>query len=365
MTAGQLKGTLLEYIVRNLLTNCGFTSVKPDGHYIYQQNGTGLFYINGKGAAHDADVLLEPPIQMPFSYPSRLLFECKSYARPIGLDVIRNGLGLRYDINEFEIITDETIQRRKNNRRATYAISNRKRYHYQVGIASIEDFSRSGFEFAANNKIPLLSMRWFLSNSTCDLFHTIQERYLTSIPTEIRSLLYKFLKDKDPASKDNGTYDGLFIFLNTDMIVGQILRDFENVINNCVVGLLETGDLLFLFGNERGIGTLFQDQGQGINLEARLHYYSNDVTKWTLAINNYRDELSRPFELEFNVPRALLAQWSDFNYDKYAGYTMKGAFFSRIFIFSQRGSSYGLPFTVVNLDSEWLEELRSRTDLNN
>lgn len=98
MTAGQLKGTLLEYIVRNLLTNCGFTSVKPDGHYIYQQNGTGLFYINGKGAAHDADVLLEPPIQMPFSYPSRLLFECKSYARPIGLDVIRNGLGLRYDI---------------------------------------------------------------------------------------------------------------------------------------------------------------------------------------------------------------------------------------------------------------------------
>lgn len=169
MTAGQLKGTLLEYIVRNLLTNCGFTSVKPDGHYIYQQNGTGLFYINGKGAAHDADVLLEPPIQMPFSYPSRLLFECKSYARPIGLDVIRNVLGLRYDINEFEIITDETIQRRKNNRRATYAISNRKRYHYQVGIASIEDFSRSAFEFAANNKIPLLSMRWFLSNSTCNL----------------------------------------------------------------------------------------------------------------------------------------------------------------------------------------------------
>lgn len=360
MTSGQLKGTLLEYIVRNLLTNCGFTSVKPDGHYIYQQNGTGLFFINGKGAAHDADVLMEPPIQMPFSYPSRLMFECKSYDRKIGLDVIRNGLGLRYDVNEFEIVTDETIQRRKNNRRETYAISSRKRYHYQVGIASVEEFSRPAFEFAANNKIPLLSMRWFLNNSTCDLFHRINDTYLHAMSVETKDLLYKFLKDKNPDSKTSSSYDVLFEYLLTDNLSGQILRDFWEVINNCVVGLLETGDLLFLFANETGVGNLFREQGQGGNMEARLHYYADDVTKWTLAINNYRSQVSRPIELEFNVPIGLLSQWRDFNYDKYVGYTMKGAFFSRIFIFSQRVSSYGLPFTVVNLDSEWLEELRYR-----
>lgn len=113
MTHGQLKGTLLEYLVRRLLTNCGFTSVRPDGHYIFAQAGTGLFFVNGKGAAHDADVLMEPPIQMPFSYPSRLLFECKAYDTTVGLGVIRNALGLRYDINEFEIVTDETIHRRQ------------------------------------------------------------------------------------------------------------------------------------------------------------------------------------------------------------------------------------------------------------
>jgi hypothetical protein len=362
MTAGQLKGTLLEYIVRSLMINCGFTSVIPDGHYIYQQDGSGLFFINGKGAAHDADVLMEPPIQMPFSYPSRLMFECKSYDRKIGLDVIRNGLGLRYDVNEFEIVTDETIQRRKNNRRDTYAISNRKRYHYQVGIASVEEFSRPAFEFAANNKIPLLSMRWFLNNSTCDLFHRINDTYLHAMSVETRGLLYRFLKDKNPDSKTSSLYDGLFEYLLNDDISGQILRDFEEVINNCVVGLLETGDLLFLFATEAGVGNLFREQGQAGNMEARLHYYADDVTKWTLAINNYRNQISRPIELEFNVPKGLLSQWSDFNYDKYAGYTMKGAFFSRIFIFSQRASSYGLPFTVVNLDSEWLEELRTRAE---
>jgi hypothetical protein len=77
MTAGQLKGALLEHIVRTLMYSCGFASVKPDGLYIYAQTGNGLFYINGKGAAHDADVLMEPPIQLPFSYPSRILFECR------------------------------------------------------------------------------------------------------------------------------------------------------------------------------------------------------------------------------------------------------------------------------------------------
>ncbi len=92
MTAGQIKGALLEFIVRRLMMNCGFTSVKPDGHYVFAQEGMGLFFINGKGAAHDADVLMEPPIQMPFSYQSRLLFECKSYDKSIGLNVIRNGL---------------------------------------------------------------------------------------------------------------------------------------------------------------------------------------------------------------------------------------------------------------------------------
>lgn len=357
MTAGQLKGSLLEYIVRNLMINCGFTSVKPDGHYIFQQNGSGLFFINGKGAAHDADVLMEPPIQMPFSYPSRLLFECKSYDKTIGLDVIRNGLGLRYDINEFEIVTDATIARRRNNRRANYAISNRKRYHYQVGVASIEGFSKPAFEFAANNKITLISMRWFLSNSTCDLFHDINTGYINSLPNTERALLYKFLKDKNPDANENLLYQDLMLYLRSDAIIGTILREFEDTIGNCVIGLLETGDLLFMFANETRLGNFFAEQRNQNNLEARLHYEREDPTKWTLEIDDYRNNRERPYQLEFNVPLGLVSQWKAYNFDKTVGYNLKGEFFSRIFIFSQRASNYGLPFTLINLDSQWLDNL--------
>jgi len=58
MQPGHVKGALLEYLVRKLMINCGFLSVNPDGYYIYQ-SGDGFYYINGKGAAHDADALAD------------------------------------------------------------------------------------------------------------------------------------------------------------------------------------------------------------------------------------------------------------------------------------------------------------------
>ena len=133
MNAAKLKGSLLEYIVRKLFLNCGFTRVKADGLWIFEKSG--LTMINGKGAAHDADVLMNPPIQMPFSYPFRVNFECKAYKKKTGLTIIRNALGLRYDLNEFEVVTRDQIEERQNNRRSSLSIDDRQRFNYQVGVA--------------------------------------------------------------------------------------------------------------------------------------------------------------------------------------------------------------------------------------
>ena len=173
MKASNLKGALLEYIIRNLLKNCGFTNVNADNMYSFERSG--LFYINGKGAAHDADVIMNPPIQMPFSYPTQLLFECKAYGATVGLPIIRNALGLRNDINDFEIVTEDSLLSRQNNRRADYAIKTRKRFVYQVGVASINKYSKPSIEFATNNKIPLLSLSWFLGSNTIRLINDINQ----------------------------------------------------------------------------------------------------------------------------------------------------------------------------------------------
>ena len=106
-----IKGKLFEYFVFRLLVSCGFKPVIPDGLLVYK-GGPGLM-VQGIGQPHNADVLLTPPIQTPFYYPTRLLVECKCYDEPIGLPQIRNALGLRDDINNFEIVTEDILKKSK------------------------------------------------------------------------------------------------------------------------------------------------------------------------------------------------------------------------------------------------------------
>jgi len=173
MDVGHLKGAFLEYVVRRLFVKCGFRAVKPDDVFVYERSP--LTYIQGRGAAHDADVLMDPPIQFPFSYPIRIVFECKNYGKNVGLPVVRNALGLRTDINDFEIVTEEFLQARKNNRRASIAVETRNRYFYQVGIAAVNHFAKPAMEFAVNNKIPLLSLAWFVGPNTRNTISSLEQ----------------------------------------------------------------------------------------------------------------------------------------------------------------------------------------------
>ena len=66
MKATNIKGALLEYIVRNLLKNCGFTNVKADNVYSFERSG--LFFVNGKGMI------------LPIIKPLGIVFKFKSYA---------------------------------------------------------------------------------------------------------------------------------------------------------------------------------------------------------------------------------------------------------------------------------------------
>lgn len=58
MSASKIKGSLLEYIIRRLLTNCGFTKVIPDNLFIYHQRGLNFMGIRNNRLIY--------PIQSPF-----------------------------------------------------------------------------------------------------------------------------------------------------------------------------------------------------------------------------------------------------------------------------------------------------------
>jgi hypothetical protein len=353
VSAKKIKGNLLEFIVRQLLFNCGFRSTVPDGHYVYAQTGSGLFFVNGKGAAHDADVLMNPPIQLPFSYPTRLLFECKAYHRTVGLGVIRGALGLRYDINEFEIVTEDSINERKNNRRSTYAISARNRYNYQVGVASVRNFSSSAFEYAANNKIPLISLSWFLDATACNLFDDIIPTYVTAIDDEILEDLNSFLRSRELNPPKSLVLQN---FLRNDQVIGQILNRSSIWITSSLIGLNEFGDLFFLFPNENFNRESFSGLGDRELLNARIHYWSDEPGTWYLNFEGMPRH--QEYGLKFYLPDKYMEVWAESNLNNSEALNIKQRFFSRIYLFGSNFSEDTIPFRIIEIDQSWLDQLR-------
>ena len=125
-------GKAFELLVKRILVNTGFSEVMSDGLYIY--DGAPGQMIQGLGEAHNADVLLEPPVQTPFYSKTRLLIECKDYRAKIGLNIVRSTLGLREDINNFNIVDmNELAARRQQNHQVTPPVFDR--YSYQVAMA--------------------------------------------------------------------------------------------------------------------------------------------------------------------------------------------------------------------------------------
>lgn len=146
-------GKAFELLVKTILLHIGFSTVRSDGLYIF--DGTPGQMIQGLADAHNADVLLEPPVQTPFYTPTRLLIECKDYIRKVGLDTMRSALGLREDINHFDIVDRAELEDRRRNRRAGMT-HDYQRFLYQVGVASMSGFTVPGQNFAATHRIPII-----------------------------------------------------------------------------------------------------------------------------------------------------------------------------------------------------------------
>lgn len=351
MNASNIRGALLEFLVRRLLANCGFFSVPADNIYTFVRGN--LFFINGRGAAHDADVLMEPPVQMPFTYPTRILYECKAYANRVALPTVRNALGLRYDINEFEVVTKDSLLERQNYRRADYAVEKRNRYYYQVGVANMGGFSKPAVEFSANNKIPLMSMNWFLSQSIVSTFSEIDRRYIESIDPALLSEIHAYLKDRSPEADNR--YPRVQQFLRKDEKIGVVIDTFFEIQNDLYVGLIESGDLVFLHATNQQAKYLFQESQTVTGLKAQIHYSRQRPELWELSVfTSFPDQNTANFL--FFVPPPIMDRWREFDLASAEAISLKREYFSRIFIFN-RGIRPHLPFFIVDIDRAWLNEV--------
>lgn len=216
-------GKAFELFIRYLLNALGFSNVASDSIYIF--DGSAGQMIQGLGEAHNADVLVEPPVQIPFNTPARLLVECKNYEGKVGLGIIRSALGLKDDVNNFDIVDFEELKNRRSSRRMglTYSYT---RYYYQIAVASMNGFTIQAQKFALTHRISLIDF--------------------SSLP---------FWKRVVDSMKHVKSLD--FFEIENDNL--SIIENADKVSKNMAIAVLNSGQLLFLYNEKEDDDVEFSD----------------------------------------------------------------------------------------------------------
>ncbi|MCL4305862.1 hypothetical protein KJZ99_08090 [bacterium] len=142
----QIRGMLLEEVLLFLLRQSGYRTVLSAGNDGTLQNGKSGLEVRGRGEVHQIDAIADFDIQQPFSHPQRLLGEAKFLTDKVGLEIVRNAVGVLKDVGEWWCP------------RSVQPAASSRRYHYQYAIFTNLGFSKPAetYAFAQDgNLIPL------------------------------------------------------------------------------------------------------------------------------------------------------------------------------------------------------------------
>lgn len=334
-----IKGKLFEFFVYRLLVSCGFKPVTPDGLLVF--SGSPGLMVQGAGAPHNTDVLLSPPIQTPFYYPTRLIVECKCYNGSIGLTIIRNALGLRDDINNFEIVTDTILRNRKNNRNTGPKYYDMKRYVYQVAVASIDGFKSTVYPFAQAHRIPLISF------SQSPIFSGIRRAISeldnianASINNNLVQQINTYLTNKIQHPEQHTSLGDL----NFDEFNAYI-NEIADIERRLTVGLLEDGTILFLLQADHEDNSLVNNFSH--NDGCTIHWSNEDPATWILR--------NQGTTYYFELPKPIYDSWEQsIGKQRKDALKIKRNFFSKIVLFRRTdGNSENI--SIIRLSEQFME----------
>ena len=331
-----IKGKLFEYFVYKLLVSCGFKPVTPDNLLVYK-GGSGLM-VQGAGQPHNADVLLSPPIQTPFYYPTRLLVECKCYNDSIGLPEIRNALGLRDDINNFEIVTEDILKNRKSNRSSKPKFYDIKRYVYQVAVASIDGYKSTAYPFAKAHRIPLISFAQ--SAMFANIRQAISE--LDDLAKRNEDLGQRISSQISDAMlhPEQRLYLDCFECNEWRAYFGEV----ERIAHQITIGLLEDGTIIFLLNAGQEYSRIYNSEIQGDG--CTIHWYSEDDSTWVL--NDHGTIY------HFELPKELYDDWEHtVGKQRMDALRIKRDYFSKIVLF-HRTEGDTEEITILHLSKQFM-----------
>lgn len=254
-------------------------------------------------------------MQTPFYASSRLLIECKDYKKRVGLDTVRSALGLREDINHFDIVDVRELMNRRCQRRSGNVCYSR--YLYQVAIASLSGYTHQAQNFAATHRISLIEFDKFPFWS--DLTSVMQIDY-----------------GEDAHHRENVL----------DIEERHVIKVAENVGSHMALAITNSGQILFLYhcGN-REIN--FSEESYSI-------YWEREDQPWRLV--------SGKEEFLFQLPQYVMEAWLDNSVNELdmrkEAVNCKATFLSNMVVYYMH---YGIPtIRMISINKEELENARQR-----
>jgi hypothetical protein len=335
MDVTQVRGMLLEEAVLYLLRRAGYRTVESAvGDATLDDTHPAGIAVWGRGAAHQIDAIADYMLGQPFSHPQRLLVEAKCYSNnyKIGIDVVRNAVGVLKDVSEYWNAAGGIPR-------------NHRRYHYQKAIFSVSAFSSEAEKYAFAQDVYLFP----LASSACfqpiiDSIFAIDRETIKRDQTigivwrlsRTRQWIRDILNSDDPAyayaNSVRLTAPQWFEFISSVVSLGGVL-----------IALVGRAFPLFLVPRSRDVlSTLGEQQYIRVRMNRG---------KWTL--NSERDRVL----FSFDLPPVLFTMYSE------AGVlTREGAAVMKEELFSDLQSvliDRGRPRLIkFDLEPGWFERLQ-------
>lgn len=307
-----LKGYILEEALAYLIRKTGYKLIvdKEQDPIELRNRGNGLVVV-GRGGEHQADVLGQLLWIPTFTYPIRLFVEAKFRNSKVGIDIVRNAVGIIDDLNQnYSPMTESRILV--------------KRYSYNFAIFSTSGFTKNAVDMAIAHKISLID----LSGDEFSLLRNSIDRTATEITREFN------FSDEVAAGLEGSTEEffsrGSFTralrnYLRITLgtwpqevpFRGRLTIEEENFLAQILSNLVDTiktyGELFVGMANGPFLLILKSSNPEKFREYAKYypthqvriswgHENSSD-NQWFISPYDYKDESA--YELTFTLPKVL------------------------------------------------------------
>jgi hypothetical protein len=229
LSTKQIKGLVLEEIILVLLGKAGYRILtKQDDPLIFRDGKAGL-EVQGRGEWHQIDALVGYDHTPAFLFPIRLGVEAKAYfstdkskRNKVGIETIRNAVGVVKDINEnYSSFFYKSFNKPSQQLKL-------KRYNYVYAIFSLSGFTENAQRYAVAHQIYLIQYYHnHLFNGIKDILIRLQgQSALEKQQSEIRQALRDFFNSP---KNDNYSYKLRNIFGDDTELIEELLKEMDHI----------------------------------------------------------------------------------------------------------------------------------------